>query len=53
MNNQSNRLKISRWVSALIMLHTLVYQCGSSERIAVAAVGSMTNVTVGRSILFP
>ncbi|KAJ8357968.1 hypothetical protein AAFF_G00047830 [Aldrovandia affinis] len=28
-----------------------VYQCGSSERIAVAAVGSITNVTVGQSVL--
>ncbi|KAJ8377429.1 hypothetical protein AAFF_G00260340 [Aldrovandia affinis] len=54
MNNQNERLKRPRWVSAVSMLLcALVCQCGRTEGIAVAAAGSTTNVTVGQSVLFP
>ncbi|KAJ8357944.1 hypothetical protein AAFF_G00050190 [Aldrovandia affinis] len=54
MNNQNERLKRPRLVSAVnMLLHILVCQCGGTEGITVAAAGSTTNVTVGQSVLFP
>ncbi|KAJ8361877.1 hypothetical protein AAFF_G00415950 [Aldrovandia affinis] len=45
MNNQNERLKRPRWVSAVnMLLCALVCQCGRTEGITVAAAGSTTNV---------
>ncbi|KAG7457111.1 hypothetical protein MATL_G00243010 [Megalops atlanticus] len=45
---------ISRGVSAVnAFLHLMGFLCGGSEGLAVAAAGSITNVTVGESVLFP
>ncbi|KAG7457112.1 hypothetical protein MATL_G00243030 [Megalops atlanticus] len=48
---KSQCMKISRWVNVLLLM--IGFLCGGSEGLAVAAAGSITNVTVGESVLFP
>ncbi|XP_036410777.1 SLAM family member 5-like [Megalops cyprinoides] len=52
--NNGNNANISRQVFAVnALFHLMGFLCGGSEELAVAVAGSITNVTVGESVLFP